>query len=250
MEAFYYQPSKTSKSDDGDIVQILLLGTTEVPSQATYWELVLGNLQASVESYVAVSTVLAVVVGIQGKKLDMVVSRTKLENWLIAALENLNDLLVHYGTPEKEKRQAKLIDTSKYVLRFLTCVNVPMVQETVPEFFAKDRVSVANYLSLAQKLVDLRGKKLEPSGATRLQEILELYQSCVLGLTYQVSILLMDRLIERTKGDRATQAATVLKEVLLEGMAAADVFQDIRSRKKGCDAELQLFLDKERARAC
>lgn len=115
---------------------------------------------------------IAVVIVLQMKQMGI---RDKINrnNWLIAALENISDLIEHegiivdeYGNYMISDDNTHIIHTSKYVYRILKCL------ENVSEIYPENGDEFAK---IAELVVKLRGKTL--SGEP---EELERYKSLVL----------------------------------------------------------------------
>lgn len=214
LQSFYYpkmvddKPTVVSLEEDSAITRIEFVLTVDVESEKKYWELVLTNLQMSVESYVAVSTVMAVVVGIQGEKVARVAGSFTKMNWVIAALENMIDLLVHFGNPEDSKREAKLVDTSKYTFRFLTCLDQSGIR--------LDKFKTGTYLEQAKKIVALRGQTIKDADRIAI----DIYKRCTLAYVWAASGVLLTEV--KTFGvERELKKVQVKAEVALKSIDSA-----------------------------
>jgi hypothetical protein len=101
-----------------------------IKDEESYWMTIRELLQNSIEAYHTISTIIAVVIILQQKNPD-IGTRLNTENWLIAALENIADLIEHGGIVYDETLEHKykssddpihIIHTSKYVLRCIECL--------------------------------------------------------------------------------------------------------------------------------
>lgn len=146
LEDFYYNDDKT-----------------ELEDERTYWVKLGAVSQNSIESYHTVSTVMAVVIGLQQKN-ENIKRVLKEENWVIAALENISDLIEHGGVSsvtEDEKQIFKpntdkiyLIHTSKYVMRILECLkNTGLLSD-------KSETEIEDIIMNTKNMVSLRGKHI------------------------------------------------------------------------------------------
>ena len=145
-----------------------------IKTEEDYWDYLIKVSQNSIESYHTVSCMITVVIILQMKQIGI---RDKISrnNWLIAALENISDLIEHegiivdeYGNYMISDDNTHIIHTSKYVYRILKCL------ENVSEIYPEDG---DEFTKIAELVVKLRGKTL--SGEP---EELERYKSLVLPL--------------------------------------------------------------------
>lgn len=250
LESFYYQDIGPFAITKDPITTLQFYPTSDVKTVADYWLYVTAILQNSVESYVALSTVMVVVIGIQGKKLDAVAPRLDPVNFIIAALENMNDLLEHY----KEESEAKLVDTSKYTFRFMKCVEylpriipdlvsvgegILLTDEEALSTVSKPPRFLGDMVFLLEKLVDLRGKKIEAGtcAAQKRAVILNLYQTCILGFAYHATEVLTKALQD---GDHGT-----LPELVTKMVDALVYAGDRRTIGSDCKGLLSAFVSSE-----
>jgi hypothetical protein len=88
-------------------------------TEEEYWTSVINSMVYSVEAYVAVSTVLAVVVEMQQKTVGANLKKQIYEH---AAVENYCDLRDHGGL-SRDASHVVIVQTSKYVKRILYCLD-------------------------------------------------------------------------------------------------------------------------------
>jgi len=153
MEAFVYKTDVESS----------------IKSEEEYWELISKMLHTSVEAYVSVSTIIAIVNIIQAKQNSFINLLTK-ENWLISIFENIVDLIGHGGIQYVESTgefgisdsTVHLIHTSKYTMRCLLCLKYLLATtKSVSGIGSLDYIGnikdIDKMINITQAVVNLRG---------------------------------------------------------------------------------------------
>ena len=115
---------------------------------------VMDMLENSIEGYYCLSTIIAVVYGIQAKKIEdvKIFFNDYKGGWVIAAIENLIDLFIHLKDHNKNIDDNIILKVSKYIYRIYFCLDY---------YFDGKNNKIKNRMNIAKKLVDKRGGRAE-----------------------------------------------------------------------------------------
>lgn len=140
LDKFFYTSHKHSTKSKSS-------ASTSALTEQEFWKLITSANQTSMESYHAISTVIIIVAEIQMKK-D--IKDLRPEHYMIAAMENYVDLLIHMGPSPSTSSPMMYVKTSKYVYRIIYCLERARTLSTSPTnpqaMFSQSQTSFVDYI--------------------------------------------------------------------------------------------------------